>query len=224
MKNIALLSTLTVALTASFGARAADTAELKVKGVIKPAACTASLAGAGIVDYGNIPASQLNATNPTVLSEKTLSFSLNCDAATQIAIRLTDNRSSSVVTGIVKNISSRLTDTGAFGLGKFDGKNLGIYSVKLDNVRGDSKRASLIFYKQKNTDNWSVASNGAAVGSGSYFAGDMKSWGWLSNTPAAYKTITGDLSVQAVLDKSSNLPTGNNIPLDGSATLEVVYL
>lgn len=224
MNKFASLSVLATALLASGIAGAATTAEMKVNGFITPTACEPTLAGGGIVDYGNVRRSQLASGTATALDAKSMSFTLTCaDAAAKMSVKLTDNRQTSVVAGIVKTADSTLTDTNAFGLGSFDSKNLGAYSVKLKNVKGDTATPYYVLSRADgSTGGWTYAYNST----GAYFNKDQKAWGDSAGhtTPEAYKTITGELVVQAVLDKQDNLPAGDKIPLDGSATLEVKYL
>lgn len=42
--------------------------------------------------------------------------------------------------------------------------------------------------------------------------------------PAAIQTLTSTLTLEAVINAKQNLDLSTDIPLDGSATLEVVYL
>ncbi|MCH1996717.1 DUF1120 domain-containing protein, partial [Achromobacter xylosoxidans] len=58
------LATLSLALAGSMAASVAQAQSIDVRviGTITPAACIPSLAGGGVVDYGNIAASTLNQT------------------------------------------------------------------------------------------------------------------------------------------------------------------
>jgi hypothetical protein len=40
----------------------------------------------------------------------------------------------------------------------------------------------------------------------------------------AVYSLSGSLNIRVVIDSIRNLPTGNDIPLDGSTTLEMLYL
>jgi len=222
MKKNILFVLLSTALFASINAQAGTTTELKVIGEIVPAACEPTIGGGGTVNYERISRSQLASDTPTALPVKTVQFTLNCtDAPAKMAIKLSDNRLASVATGVIKAVDSSLTDTAAFGLGTAEGKNLGAYSVKLNNVKGDSVAPSYLYFKTPGATSWNYVNNNAG---GTYFNKDIKTWGSSGYTPVAYKVVTGDLSVQAVIDKQSNLPAGDKVMLDGSSTLEIVYL
>lgn len=55
MKKIVGLTFGIACLAAAINAHASSSAELIVRGTIKPAACNLSMTGGGIVDYGTIP-------------------------------------------------------------------------------------------------------------------------------------------------------------------------
>jgi len=221
-KQITLFSALAASLLVSFAAQAADTAELKVKGVIRPSACTPSFTGTNVVDYGTISAKGLSATAANVLAEKTIAFTVTCDAATKVAVRAIDNKASTVVAGLMTAISLNLDDKNAYGLGAAGGKNIGAYSVRVipNSFTADGATADVI-YDNANNGTWAKSPSGHFKADGT----SRKSFAATgTTTPSAYKTMSGNLGVTAVLDKGANLPLTQNIDLDGSATIEVQYL
>jgi len=214
MKKIVLLSTLSAALLASFGAHAADTTELKVKGVIRPVACTPSFSGGNVVDYGTIPAKSLTAGAYTKLAEKSVPFSISCDAKTKMALKVADNRASSVITDIEE---ARYN----FGLGNVGTANIGGYTLKFlqSSVTTDGQPANQIFSTDGNKT-WTATGVNGTLGKDRTF-----SWADAGATvPAPFKLVSGSITVFPTLNKPENLPLTQDIPLDGSATLEVVYL
>ncbi|WP_034295412.1 DUF1120 domain-containing protein [Herbaspirillum sp. RV1423] len=214
MKKIALLSTLALALTVSFGAQAADTAELKVKGVIKPAACKPNFSSGGVVDYGDIPAASLTAGQYKKLVTKQVDFRIDCDAATKMAIKLTDNRASSRVPGI----TGAATDPYNYGLGTVNGKQVGGYSLSFDASTMTDGNSVRNIFSPDGGKSW----YGGAVNiqhDGEYF-----SFGDTNNLPVAFKQLTAKINIDTVLNKPENLNLSNDVPLDGSSTIEVIYL
>lgn len=213
MKKIAALSALSFALFGlSIAAHAAPTTELKVTGVIKPPACTPAFTGGGVVDYGVIPAGSLKAGAYTTLPSKEIGMSINCDANVKVAFKTVDNRANSTVAGIVAEPNSN------FGLGRVDGKNVGGYTVQFSsNSSADAKEVSNI---------------GSADGGKSWFNGVANVW--TNNTlfsfsngnaaPVAFKQLNAKFNVTAVINKPENLNLSQDVPLDGSATFEVIYL
>ena len=221
-KQITLFSALAASLLVSFAAQAADTAELKVKGVIRPSACTPSFTGTNVVDYGTISAKGLSATAANVLEEKTIAFTVTCDAATKVAVRAIDNKASTVVTGLMTAINSSLADKNAYGLGAAGGKNIGAYSVRVitSSFTADGATPDVVA-DAANNGTWAKSASGRFNADGT----NRQSFAATgATTPGAYKTMSGNLGVTAVLDKGANLPLTQNIDLDGSATIEVQYL
>ncbi|KVM62876.1 hypothetical protein WJ60_17440 [Burkholderia ubonensis] len=72
-------------------------ANLVVSGQILPGACTIQAANGGTIDYGIIPATQLNRDTDTDLHRRNLDHALeiHCPAATRISLTVSDNRSTS---------------------------------------------------------------------------------------------------------------------------------
>jgi len=233
MKNAMLLSALFATLTLSIGARAADTTELKVKGSVKPPSCTVSLAAGGVIDYGDIPPSRLSNTAATKLERRTTTFNIDCATGkTMMALKLSDNRASSVVAAIGKLPNGYQNDQFVYGLGIVDGKKVGVYTVSMDKVQADGYHIALYLHRGLGSDPniWDNAysSNGA-------FFRPALIYTWAPNdpestrtaaqhAPGAFSTVAGELTVEVTIDKLANLPVRDAIPLDGSSTLELVYL
>lgn len=214
MNNFARLSVLSLSLLASLTVQAADTAELKVKGTIRPSACMPSFTGDGTVDYGTISAKSLNASSGTQLPAKTIAFAITCDGPTRIALRTIDNRAASVVTGLSSTGSS-------YGLGMYQGKSIGVYNVFVTPgaFMADGGAVDVVYEKDvAGSGSWQKSSQGNLGGNRHSFAPAN------TTTPGAYKAITGMFTIQATINKGSELPLTENIPLDGSATVEVQYL
>lgn len=203
--KMSLLSTALLLATA-LPAVAASTVDLTVKGVITPSACTPAIAGGGVVDHGKISAKDLVQNNPTSLPRVTLQFSLNCEAPTPFAIRPVDNR-----TG---------TSTGSsdFGLGLINGnKKLGRFYLLPKNMIAD---------------NTAVQSIASMDGGRTWYA----EWAWELQTlwgvgalddasmPIPVKDLTMDLEIGTQIARADQFDWSNEAPIDGSGTLEVVYL
>lgn len=215
MKSILAFAALAASLI-SGAAVAGPTTQLKVVGTIKPPACAPSFSAGGVIDYGTIPSGSLTAGQYKTLPSKTVTFSISCDAMVKTALKVTDNRTASAVpeaTGYGTNFT--------YGLGSVAGKNVGGYTINMEasSVSVDGASAGLMFSTDGN-QTW-TATNGAGT------FGKDRSWSWGSSgtsTPGAYKNIVGTVNVVAYLNKPENLPLSQDIPLDGSATFEVVYL
>lgn len=227
MNNVIVRSSLfaiAAALVSSF-AVAGPTSELKVTGVIKPVACTPTIgAGNAIIDYGNITRAQLTRGGYTKLTTQEVDFSINCDGAVKMAVKATDNRASSKLNGLASQVSATAGENAMFGLGaagttqvgafhfsmkqgSFNGKNAGGTNETLDTI-GSTDKVS-----------WTKTTSGGMS------TDRVLSWAPTSSTtPGAYSSVTGKLSVVAVINKPEELPATQDINLDGSATIEVIYL
>lgn len=196
--------------------------EMQVLSTITPAACTPTLSGGGVADYGVISARTLKPGTITALPEKSLSFTITCDAAANVSVRAIDNRPNWVVAGILSTGSGNgaLNDSFNFSLGGSGGKSVGGYAIVFQpaSYTGDNQQTQLL-YSTDNGATWQPSAGG--------FISKNRSFGWGtpgSNKIAAWRNISGTLTVQPFLNKPENLSFSQDILLDGSATLELTYL
>lgn len=220
-QKLATLSLALAASMASFGAQA-QSIDVRVIGTITPAACIPSLAGGGVVDYGNIAASTLNQTTATALPVRSVAFTITCDAPTRVALRAMDNRASSAVPGIIQIVSPGLTAEHTFGLGVGAGKNIGGFALQLEpgGITLDGSTAITNMASSDGGATWT-----GRFGGYTRHDGRMMSWATTGSTvPTAFTTMAGTLDVHTVIDKAENLTLTSDVELDGLATLELVYL
>lgn len=215
MKNL-IAFTVFAATLFSGSAIAGPTTELKVTGVIKPPACQPAFSGGGVVDFGTIPAASLTPGEYKRLPNQAVPFAISCDAPVKMALKISDNRSSSAVPAAAGS-NTNFT----YGLGTVAGKNVGGYNLGIaaDTVTADGAAVRLL-YSVDGNQTWT-----ASVGSGQM--GKDRALAWTEPngaSPAAFKSIVGAVWVRAFLEKPENLPLTQDVPLDGSATLEVLYL
>ncbi|EPL9571621.1 DUF1120 domain-containing protein [Providencia rettgeri] len=151
MKKVLLASLLS---TAAIPALSADSVDISVVGTISSASCTPSAGGGGVVDYGFIKPEALAAKGPTVLSVKTIGFTISCDASANVALRASSNRMGTAtdISGPESQVGSALADSAlvkaglgakqpygqatvgtptVVGLGASNGKNIGGYMMNL---------------------------------------------------------------------------------------------
>ena len=213
-----LLSALaTVAwLAASASAQAASTVELTVGGLITPMACTPVLSGGGLIDFGKISRQDLNQSTGTRLPLKSLTLTVSCNAPGRYALRMRDNRDGTA------HVNSEIY----YGLGLDSaGNKIGVYSVKFDPRKTVADALPVIYGTESTTGGlaWRTAnSNPIDIGSRSLL-GFTEVAG--SNAgPSAIQNLTSTLTLEAVINARQNLDLSVETPMDGSATLEVVYL
>lgn len=216
-KNVVLASLLAAA---SFGAFAADTVDLHLTGTIVLQACVPTLAGGGVIDYGNIPAASLAATGFTALADQASSLTITCLQPTRVAVKVVDNRTGAAPAGAIT-----VGNQYAYGLGTVNSHNVGAYSISFQkaNTTADGTSPDYIYQDNGSTSWGRLGSTDAHINA----AGANKiSWTTSGgNTPQAYSVISQSILVKTMLNSRTNLPAlTDNVPLDGLATFTMVYL
>ena len=197
-------------------AQAASSIDLSVQGRITPTACTPLLSEGGVIDYGKISRHDLNLEQGTRLPPKTLQISIDCNAPSRYALRMRDNRDGSAP------VNSEIY----YGLG-FDntGNPIGLYSMSFNPRQTQADGAAQIYGTESTTGGvaWRTANlNPIDIGANSYL-GFTDIEGSVAG-PSAIGTLTGTVTVQTVINARQNLDLSVDTALDGSATLEVLYL
>ncbi len=212
-----LLSVMGAAMTLAYlgPVVAASSVDVTVKGSITPAACTPMLTNGGAVDYGKISIKDLNpaAHLPTVLPVVSLRLNVECSAQTLMAVKVRDNRPGSSPESDMFNQN--------FGLGWVNGdKKIGWYILKMSNGTADGVDRSLIESVDGST--WFDAASADQV----WQPGWMRALtgGGASPLPLPAQTMAVDIHVGTTILSRMQLPSDQEIPLDGSATLDMVYL
>ncbi|WP_339436092.1 MULTISPECIES: DUF1120 domain-containing protein [unclassified Pseudomonas] len=211
------MKTILIALLLLSGtAHAASTVELTVKGLITPMACTPLLSSGGLVDFGKISRNDLNLTNGTRLPHKYLTLTVNCNATGRFALRMRDNRDGTA------HVNSEIF----YGLGlDSSGNKIGVYSVSFDPKQTVVDDLAVVYGTESTTGGmaWRTANlNPIDIGSRSLLG--FTDVGGSTSGPSAIQTLTSTLKLEATINARQNLDLSTETPMDGSATLEVVYL
>ncbi|MGY2362922.1 DUF1120 domain-containing protein [Pseudomonas azotoformans] len=189
-------------------ALAASSVDVSVKGSITPSACTPSLSDGGVVDYGKIAVKDLSPTGTTLLPRVMLKLSVDCEARTLFALNGRDNRLGSSYFSAMDSI---------YGLGLVNGnEKLGGYGIGVFNPVADEPVVPLFSFD--NGKNWLMNPSGSYMGHLNLNAfGD-------SPTPKPLRNVKVDLRISTEIAPIRTLTLTNEVPLDGSATLDMVYL
>ncbi|WP_395609037.1 DUF1120 domain-containing protein [Pseudomonas sp. B22129] len=189
-------------------AQAASSVDVSLKGAITPSACNPSLSDGGQVDYGKIAAKDLSPTGTTVLPPVTLELNVDCEAATLFALNGRDNRLGSSYFSALDHL---------YGLGLVNGnEKLGGYQIGVFNPVADEPVVPLFSFDDGKT--WLVNSSGSYMGHPYLNAfGD-------SPTPKALRNVKVELRIATEIAPVRNLTLTEEVPLDGSATLDLIYL
>ncbi|MNK90570.1 hypothetical protein D3C87_1106280 [compost metagenome] len=190
--------------------------EATLRASFAPGACEPVLSNAGLVNFGTLSRSDLNADKSTRLPPKTLSLKVGCDAPTHYALVMHDNRAGSAT------VNSEIY----YGLSIDNRHNkIGLYSLNVDpaDVTGDT------FPRLYRTDSttagaaWSPAnSNPIPIGQKSYLG--FTNVAGSTAGPIAIQNLTTTVTVNAVIAPTKNLDLSTAVQLDGSGTIEVFYL
>ncbi|MCL6703642.1 DUF1120 domain-containing protein [Pseudomonas sp. T1.Ur] len=215
MKKLIVVCALLI-LSISQHTVAASNVDLRVSGLIVPTACTPLMPGGGLIDYGTISRQDLNVDRRTRLPVKHLQVNVTCHGPSRFALRMSDNRDGSAL------VNSEIY----YGLG-FDrqGTPLGVYSMVFDPKRTQVDNAAPIYGTESTTAGlaWRTANlNPIYIGARSYL-GFTDSEGSTTG-PTPIQTLSTTVDIEAVINATQNLDLNTDTRLDGSATLEVVYL
>lgn len=191
--------------------------ELRLLARFAPAACTPTLSNGGHVELGKLSVSDLSMDKDTALAPRALSLSVICDGPTAFALRMQDNRQGSA-TGIA--------DESAYGLG-LDARQqkIGRYRLLFDPTRITADSSGPVFSTDSASGDlpWSSASARiAAVGANRYLGFSATSGS--TSGPSAIQNLNATLSLEAVIAPLGSLDLGHEVRLDGSGTLEIIYL
>lgn len=218
MKKIVGLTLGIACLAAGLNAQASTSAELIVRGTIKPAACNLSMTGGGIINYGDIPSGQLLPTAFNPLAERTTPLTVNCGSTpAKFGLKFVDLQAGSKVPGILNVLGTGYTEAHNYGLGTASGRKTGGFAVTLKDLR--TSTTSLYPIMRSGTGAWQ-SSDGRVSQSPTQYS-------WRSSTtitPAAVSQLTGTIAVRAVINKGQDLDLSRDITLDGRATLELSYI
>jgi len=209
MKKVLALTLLSCAALAP-SLTSAQTADIKVSGRLVPRACQLAFSGNNGFDFGTVNLSQLHASDATPLPVVWKKLAVTCPGGNRIALRMTDNRAGTAAAGTGEGYD--------FGLG---GKNTGSYTAKFNAITDQNgKRVEPLIDETGNGD-WKLKRD--AFKPDGVFRMAFSSLG-ATDQPWPFLSLSGEFAVYPVINKRSELDSGTGIELDGSATLEVLYL
>jgi type 1 fimbria pilin len=183
----------------------ASSTDLTVTGLITPVACTPSLSNGGVIDNGKISAATLNQTTYTKVGEHPMQLSVTCEAARLVVLKTIDNKPGT-------------TTERSFGLGLTGkGEKLGNVIVKIDKSVADGVEVEAIY---------SVDDGASWQDTPSIQPEDLTSVAFRSDygTPIDVKDLAMDLKISTYIARADSLTLTDEVTLDGSATIEMIYL
>ncbi|MCT4704950.1 DUF1120 domain-containing protein [Enterobacteriaceae bacterium H11S18] len=210
---------------------AAESVDVKVTGTVSPSACTPTLSGGGLVDYGTIKASTISADAYTVLDWKSLNFNIHCDAPAKVAVKAVNNRPNTAA-GVTESPSGagpspvqlqpEMPTSAVVGLGMADTAKIGGYTLQLTDAKVDGNDVANIWQRAGDPTWIDNAGNYSLYGK---VYSTISSWGAAGTLePVAFQDMSAKIDVRAYINKGSQLDLTKEIALDGMSTIEIVYL
>lgn len=187
---------------------AGSTVDLGVTGVITPQACIVSLSDGGLVDFDKIPARTLNTDEFTVLPSQQLALSVSCEGPTLFAL-----------VGIDNQPDSSLAPDFFYGLGKnihAPAERLGSVALSLRGPVGDGATLTTLS-SLDNGSTWYPEPN----------AYPRKFMGFArlgAQLPEPLRQLVTSLRVDTSISPANTLTLKEEVPLQGSITLDLRYL
>lgn len=213
MKLTTTLMALAIASSAAIAPNAfAQSADLTITGKILPSACVMDLGNGGIADFGDLRANALETDTSTMLDPIDLTISVTCDSDARFALQGVDN------TNDTSYVAHR------YGLGRTaDDEKIGSATIGLKGISIDSQNG----YATTSYDggaNWSnsVTGNPAPIPTDGMvgFAAEQG----VTTGPTGIQTLQGTLEVKAFIAPTSGMTITSDVPINGSATINLMYL
>ena len=191
---------------------AASSVDVSVRGAITPSACTPGLSQEGLIDFGKIPAKDLSPDSSTSLPTVILKLTVNCDAPALFALRGNDNRAG----------SAHRDDGYGYGLGLINGdEKLGTYLLTLRDPVSSTAQVSPLTSLNGGESWWNFPYGVFLVWHQLAAFGNNDSG---VAAPVALLDVTSDLHVETSIAPTRGLTLDQQVPLDGSATVDMFYL
>ncbi|MNK89972.1 hypothetical protein D3C87_1100020 [compost metagenome] len=189
--------------------------EITLRASFAPIACKVELSNGGLVDFGRLSINDLNPDKGTRLSPKDLTLRVDCDAPTQFALVMHDNRSGSAT------VNSEIY----YGLGLDNRSNkIGLYSLNVDPANASADSFARLYRTDSTTLGvaWSTSSSNPIPIAQKSYLGFTDSAASTAG-PASIQNLTTTVTVDAVIAPTANLDLSSAVHLDGSATIEMLY-
>lgn len=186
---------------------ASTSTDLAVLGQITPPSCNVTLTGEQF-DIGVINNGDLNRTTATVLPKTSGGLlSINCSGPAYVAFRGVDNRTS--------------PQSNRYGLGvDSNGQAIGSYSIEMESAQSDALPGK-VFYSNDSGATW--RSPGLTLDNSTvYIYGINPTTSTNRLLPISDASVA--LSIIPTISPAKTLDSNAEIQIDGSATIELIYL
>ncbi|WP_070207972.1 MULTISPECIES: DUF1120 domain-containing protein [Stenotrophomonas] len=190
----------------------AQSAELTIVGNLLPGACTTVLAGGGVVDLGTTLAEKLDPTEETSLGSVRVAMTVTCLVPVRFAFMGIDN------TGDSASVATR------YGLGLSpDAEKIGGAVISFKDPSSDG---SPVHYTRSEDggQQWEPSGNEGSTWLGKVSINGFSTAPGVVTGPDPIASLQVDLEVRTYVQPTNALTIDDNVPIHGSATVDLIYL
>ncbi|WP_211445221.1 DUF1120 domain-containing protein [Collimonas humicola] len=225
-------------LSAIAAAHAHTSEDLNVTGTIKAPGCKVELSDGGIANFGDIGRNILSATTSTAIGNKQIDVIVACTETTYVAIKISDNKSAekpaTAMTvdfsgSVASALATSYSGNNLLGLGNSsEGKPVGAYALGLamPTVDGTPATRVAVNLRPDASTGWTnyVTPSAKALAYSSLYPYVGATQGASASLNLPGKIHVFPLVIAASISKSADIPSSENVSLQGSATVEVMFL
>ncbi len=211
------LSTALIALAVSTSATIAPTAfaqsaDLSIAGKIFPGACVIDLGNGGVADLGDIRKDTLNVDMTTLIEPVLIPASISCESEVRFALQAIDNAAESSVSPLKYGLGTTPADE------KIGGMDVGFFETLID---GGTAYAT---HSYNGGRTWSSSAHSSLANFDRDSLHGFAKVGGVITGPSEIKALTTNVRVRARIQPSSELTITEDVHVNGSLTLNLLYL
>jgi hypothetical protein len=186
-----------------------------------PGSCTPRLTPAAL-DLGAVQRAALRTDAANPLPRRSVQLQVNCSGPTRMAVKLLDNRAGSDPAGA--GWVAAVHADARFALTRRAGGVVGVYALSFGAVMADGQPMQLLRGTGEQASDWGALEEGAALerfdARGAVYSFSPPG----RTTPVPMIELSAPLQVDVQLAPSSLLEATSEVLIDGSVTIEMVYL
>jgi hypothetical protein len=190
----------------------AQSAELSIIGNLLPGACSTVLEGGGVVDLGTTLLEKLNTNEETSLGTALVPMTVTCQIPVRFAFMGIDN------TGDSASVGTR------YGLGLSpDGERIGGAVISFKDPSSDG---SPVHYTRSEDggQQWEPSGNAGSTWLGKQSINGFSTASGATTGPDPMASLQVNLEVRTYIQPTNELTIDDNVPIHGSATVDLIYL
>lgn len=190
----------------------AQSADLSVTGKIFPGACVIDLSNGGIADLGDIRKESLSVDKATLLEPVMFPASISCESEVRYALQAIDNAAESTANALHYGLGMTPSDE------KIGYADVGFFETLIDGG------TAYITESSNRGQTWSSSSFSALSNFDRDNYHGFTKVGSVTTGPSAIKELTTNVRVRARIQPSSELTITDDVPINGSVSINLHYL